>query len=147
GRLTDRWGADRTLLAAFALMAAAIAGLALLGLTGSGTVPVWLIATVLGVYGFAGWGFNSPMNARSLQMVVDAGAYAVALNSSCLHVGISIAGAVGGAGLARYGRGGAAAAAAGISLATVAIMAIFVRAYPATAHTAEEHATSRGTSR
>src|SRR5699024_404917 len=67
GRLTDRWGADRALLMTFALMAVAVSGLAIIGLTGNGAAPVWLTAVAFATYGFAGWGFNPPMNARVLQ--------------------------------------------------------------------------------
>src|SRR5690625_6664066 len=42
GRLTDRWGADRALLSAFTLMAAAIFTLAGIGLIHDGTGPLWL---------------------------------------------------------------------------------------------------------
>lgn len=138
GRLSDRWGADRALVAAFCLMAVAITALALLGLRG-GTAPVWLTAAALAAYGFAGWGFNPPMNTRALQLAGAAGTEAVALNTSGLYVGIAIAGAVGGGAIAHYGGGGAAVAAALICLLTLVTMTAFVRRYPSGAGAAVEH--------
>ena len=133
GRLTDRWGADRALLAAFALLAAAILSLAGIGLVADGTAPLWLTGIALAAYGFAGWGFNPPMNTRALQLAGNAGAEAVALNTSALYVGISVAGALGGGAIAAQGGRGGAVAAAVICLVTVIVMAEFVRRYPSSA--------------
>ncbi|MFW5415871.1 MFS transporter [Nocardiopsis sp. CNT-189] len=141
GRLTDRWGADRALLSAFALLAAAIAALAGIGLAGQGAAPVWLVAAALAVYGFAGWGFSPPMNTRALLLAGDAGTEAVALNTSALYVGVSVAGAVGGGAVALYGGTGAAVAAAAIAAVTLGVMAASVRRFPsAPARTAAEEA-------
>ncbi|MBB5999888.1 putative MFS family arabinose efflux permease [Streptomonospora salina] len=109
GRLTDRWGADAALLATFGLLVAATLGLAAIGLAGGGSAPVWLVAAALAVYGFAGWGFNPPMNTRALRLAGDAGTEAVALNTSGLYAGIAVAGALGGSAVApsRCGSDGA----------------------------------------
>src|SRR5690625_4136099 len=133
GRLTDRWGADRALLGSFALLALAILALAGIGLGSGGTTPVWLTVIVLVAYGFAGWGFNPPMTTRALQLAGDAGTEAVALNTSALYVGISLAGVLGGAALTADGGRGAAIVAALICLATVVAMATFVSRYPSSA--------------
>src|SRR5690625_160615 len=133
GRLTDRWGADRALLSAFTLMAAAIFTLAGIGLIHDGTGPLWLTGVALAAYGFAGWGFNPPMNTRALQLAGDAGAEAVALNTSALYVGISAAAAFGGWAVAAHGGRGGAVAAAVICVVTVIAMAGFVRRYPSSA--------------
>lgn len=130
GRLTDRWGADRALLAAFIVMATAITVLAVIGVIGQGAAPVWLTASALAAYGFAGWGFNPPMNARVLRLAGEAGAEAVALNSSALYAGISIAGAAGGAAVATFGGRGGAVVAAVICLITVLTMTGLVRKFP-----------------
>src|SRR5690625_7284373 len=95
------------------LMAAAIFTLAGIGLIHDGTGPLWLTGVALAAYGFAGWGFNPPMNTRALQLAGDAGAEAVGLNTSALYVGSPAAAACGGGGGAAHGgRGGAARAAA-----------------------------------
>lgn len=130
GRLTDRWGADTTLVAAFALMALSIAALTLIGVGGGGVAPIWLTSLVLAAYGFAGWGFNPPMNTRALQLAGDAGTEAVALNTGALYVGIAIAGSVGGWAIAAHGGQGAAIVAAVICLTTLLAMSVFVRIFP-----------------
>ncbi|GAB3205165.1 Predicted arabinose efflux permease, MFS family [Marinactinospora thermotolerans DSM 45154] len=131
GRATDRWGADRTLLATYAGLVAATVALTLIGVVGRGTAPVWLLAGALAVWGFAGWGFNPPMNMRMLRLAPDAGTEAVALNTSGLYVGIAFAGAIGGMVLAGGGGGvGVTVAAAGIGAATLVLMAVSVRRFP-----------------
>lgn len=130
GRLTDRWGADRALLRAFGVMAAAIIALAGIGILSDGTAPAWVVAIALAAYGFAGWGFNPPMNARVLQLAGDAGTEAIALNTSALYVGISIAGALGGAAVAAHSGVGAAVVGAGISLITLLTMMVLVGKFP-----------------
>src|SRR5699024_1418266 len=129
GRLTDRWGADRALLGSFALLALAILALAGIGLGSGGTTPVWLTVIVLVAYGFAGWGFNPPMTTRALQLAGDAGTEAVALNTSALYVGISLAGVLGGAALTADGGRGAAIVAALICLAPAVALATFGSRY------------------
>lgn len=51
GRLTDRWGVDRTLLAAFGGVAAAALVLLVVGGIGQGAAPVWLVCLVLVLWG------------------------------------------------------------------------------------------------
>lgn len=130
GRLTDVWGADRTLIATFGMLVLATVGLTALGLLGQGSAPIWTVVLALAVYGFAGWGFNPPMNTRALRLAGDAGTEAVALNTSGLYVGIAIAGALGGGAITLYGGTGAAMAAAGIGLVTLLVMSLSVRFYP-----------------
>ncbi|RLV54848.1 MFS transporter [Aeromicrobium phragmitis] len=130
GRLTDRWGADRALLATFGGMAISLVSLAALGAVVPSGVPVWLLAGALALYGFAGWGFNPPMNARMLALAGDGGTEALALNTSGLYVGIAVGGAVGGAAVAAAGGVGAAVTAAGMAAVTFAAIAGFVRRYP-----------------
>ncbi|GII96551.1 MFS transporter [Sinosporangium siamense] len=130
GRLTDRWGADRALLFTFGVQAVATAGLAVIGLLGQGSAPVWLLLTTLAVWGFGGWGFNPPMNTRALRLAGDAGTEAVALNTSGLYVGIALAGALGGVALELHGGLGPAVAASVILLLTLSLMVISVRRFP-----------------
>lgn len=130
GRMTDRWGADTALLATFALLVVSAAGLAVIGMVGQGTAPVWLVAAALAVYGFAGWGFSPPMNARILRLAGDAGSEAVALNTSGLYAGVAVAGALGGGAVALHGGTGAAVAAALIGLVALTVMGLSVRVFP-----------------
>lgn len=131
GRLTDRWGADRALVAAFGCMVVGLVGLAMLGLAAEGAVPVWLTSAALALYGFAGWGFNPPMNARVLAVAGRAGTEALALNTSGLYVGIALGGAAGGAAVAAHGGVGAMVMAATLAVATLGVMVASVRRYPA----------------
>jgi predicted MFS family arabinose efflux permease len=98
GRATDRWGAGRTLLVALAVQVAVTAALFAAGFL-RGATPLLLIALCYAAWGFAGWAFNPPMNARLLGLAGEAGTEVVALNISALYVGIAAAGAVGGAAL------------------------------------------------
>ncbi|MGO1417426.1 MAG: MFS transporter [Candidatus Corynebacterium faecigallinarum] len=129
GRLTDLWGADRTLVSAFASMAVAVVGLAVAGLS-TDSAQVWLVISLSAFYGFAGWGFNPPMNARILRLAGEAGTEAVALSTSALYVGISIAGAVGGWSVASFDGTGTAVAAAVIFLVSLAATLMIVRRFP-----------------
>jgi predicted MFS family arabinose efflux permease len=132
GRATDRWGADRVLIATFAGMVATSLALAAFGSLG-GAVPVWALGAVLALWGFAAWGFAAPMSTRLLHLAGDAGTEALALNTGGLYVGTAVAGAVGGAVVAGYGGAGVPVAAALIGLAALAFMALSVRWFPAVA--------------
>ncbi|WP_171163355.1 MFS transporter [Streptomyces sp. I05A-00742] len=130
GRLTDRWGADRTLLVMFTGLVVATGALALTGGAAPGCTPVWLVAAVLAVWGFAAWGFNPPMNTRALRLAGEAGTEAVALNTSALYAGIAVAGAAGGAAVAAHGGTGVAVTATGVGLVAFLLMAVSVRRFP-----------------
>lgn len=134
GRATDRWGADRVLLGTFAGMVGTSLLLAVLGLPAS--VPVWALACVLGLWGFAAWGFAAPMSARLLFLAGNAGTEALALNTGGLYVGTAVAGALGGAVVAGHGGAGAPVAATAVGLAALGFMALSVRWFPASRPTA-----------
>jgi predicted MFS family arabinose efflux permease len=134
GRLTDRWGVDRTLLAAFGGVAVAASVLLAVGGVGQGAAPVWLVGIVLVLWGVPGWANNPPMNARALHMGGDAATEAVALNTSGLYVGIALAGAVGGGTVNTSGGIGVLVVACVTGLITVAVMALSVRRYPSPRH-------------
>ena len=131
GRLTDAWGTDRSLIATFAGLVAACALLAVLGLFGEGSLPVWVLVAVFALWGFSAWGFAAPMSARVLALAGESGTEAVALNTGALYVGVTVAGAAGGAAVAGHGGTGAALAATGIGLAALVLMAVSVRVFPA----------------
>ncbi|MER6916115.1 MFS transporter [Streptomyces sp. NPDC000594] len=129
GRLTDRWGADRALSATFAGLVASTAALAVTGLL-TDDAPIWLVVPTLAAWGFAGWGFNPPMNARALMLAQDAEAEAVALNTSGLYAGIAVAGAVGGWAVSAHGGTGVALTATAIGIAAALVIAGSIRRYP-----------------
>ncbi|WP_017582742.1 MFS transporter [Nocardiopsis valliformis] len=132
GRATDRWGADRVLLATFAGMVATSLATAALGSLG-GAASVWALGGVLALWGFAAWGFAAPMSTRLLRLAGDAGTEALALNTGGLYVGTAVAGAAGGAVVAGYGGAGVPVAATLVGLAALAFMALSVRWFPAVA--------------
>ncbi|WP_117213846.1 MFS transporter [Allorhizocola rhizosphaerae] len=104
GRLADAWGPDRTLVSALAVQVLATLLAAVLAWTiGAGQVPVVAIGALLAVWAIAGWALNPPVQMRLLMLAGDAGMEVVALNSSALYVGISVAGAAGGTALALLG--------------------------------------------
>ncbi|WP_184569005.1 MFS transporter [Streptomyces zagrosensis] len=145
GRLTDRWGVDRTLLAAFGGVVAAALVLLVVGGIGQGAVPVWLVGTVLVLWGVPGWGNNPPMNARAMQLGGDAATEAVALNTSGLYAGIALAGAIGGGVVNARGGIGVLMVACVAGLITIAVMALSVRRYPSPRHASESDTASEKT--
>lgn len=130
GRLTDRWGVDRTLMASFGGVLLATTGLAVVGQIFGGGTPIWLVGVFLAIWGSSAWGNNPPMTSRAMQMAGEAATEAVALNTSGLYLGIALAGAIGGGALSTGGGAGVLIAAAAIGLATIAVMAVAVRRYP-----------------
>ncbi|MFE6719660.1 MFS transporter [Streptomyces albidoflavus] len=130
GRLVDRWGADKALLATFVGLVVATAALAAIGAVADQKAPVWLVAVALAVWGFNAWGFNPPMNTRALHLAQDAGTEAVALNTSGLYIGIAIAGGAGGAALSSYSGTGVSLTATAIGVAALLLMIASTRRYP-----------------
>jgi predicted MFS family arabinose efflux permease len=137
GRLTDRWGVDRTLMATFGGVLLATVGLAVVGQVTGGGAPVWVVCVFLMLWGVSAWGNNPPMTSRVLRMAGDAGNEAVALNTSGLYVGVAMAGGIGGAALSKGGGAGVLVAAAVIALVTIGVMAGAVRRYPSQGAEAE----------
>ncbi|MBV8932546.1 MAG: MFS transporter [Kutzneria sp.] len=129
GRLTDRWGADRTVVVTLATLVADTAALAAIGHLRSGA-PAWLIGVLLAVWGLAAWGHNPPMNARVLRIAAEAGTEAVALNTSGLYLGVALAGAVGGVALSRHGTSAVLGTAAAVGLLAILNAAVAVRRWP-----------------
>lgn len=130
GRLTDRWGVDRTLMASFGGVLLATVGLAVVGQVSGGDAPIWLVCVFLVLWGVSAWGNNPPMTSRALRMAGEAGTEAVALNTSGLYLGVALAGAIGGGALSSSGGAGVLIAGAAIGLVTIAVMAGAVRRYP-----------------
>ncbi|PWV85353.1 Predicted arabinose efflux permease, MFS family [Prauserella marina] len=136
GRLTDRWGADRTLLLGLKGQVAASAALTAFGFAWQGNAPLPLTAAAFALWGFAGWAFNPPMNARLLALAPGAGTEAVALNTSGLYLGIALGGGIGGLVLPHHGGGGVVLAATVFGVLTVGLLTASIARYPATARAA-----------
>ncbi|GGZ42055.1 MFS transporter [Streptomyces inusitatus] len=147
GRLTDRWGVDRTLLTMFGGVVAAVLVLLVVGAVGQGAVPVWAVGVVLVLWGVPGWGNNPPMNARAMHLGGDAATEALALNTSGLYAGIALAGAIGGGTVNASGGIGVLAAACAAGLITIVVMALSVRRYPSPTRVPEGDTDAEGPSR
>jgi len=130
GRLTDRWGVDRTLMATFGGVLVATLGLALVGQFTGGDAPIWLVGVFLVIWGVSAWGNNPPMTSRAIQKAGAAGTEAIALNTSGLYLGVALAGAIGGGALSSNAGTGVLVAGSVIGLITILVMALAVRKYP-----------------
>lgn len=128
GRLSDRWGPDRTILTLMVVMAATTGLLAFSGPLFTGETPLWLALTLLAVWGAAVWAYNPPMNARALGLAGD-----VALNTSGLYIGIAVAGALGGIALETGGGALVLAASTGTVILGLVFTTWAVRLYPSPA--------------
>ncbi|GGX22856.1 MFS transporter [Streptomyces noursei] len=123
GRAADAWGAGRTVMLALGLQATATLLLALCGWTWSGPVPLIVTGLLLAGWGLFGGAFTPPLQTRLLSLAGDAGNEVVALNSSCLFLGISLSGALGGAVLASQGPVAVLAAASAVGALSVLVLA------------------------
>jgi predicted MFS family arabinose efflux permease len=96
GRLSDRFGPNRTMLVALALCAANLAALP------------WALSSEFAalfamlIWGFAGWAIFSAQQSRLLHLAPQDGNVVLSLNQSSIYLG-SASGALLGAALLRYG--------------------------------------------
>lgn len=90
GRLTDRWGADRTLLLAIGLLTVTLGALAL-----SWSPPMAFV--VMALNGAAGWAVATPNNHRLTGLVPHLPSVVISINSSGIYLGQAIGAGLGGA--------------------------------------------------
>jgi predicted MFS family arabinose efflux permease len=90
GRLNDRIGAARTL----ALLGAG--QLLMLPLLSLATMPIWLVALLIGFWSALGWSFNVPQQARLGALDPARAPVLLALNAAAIYVGTSVGAAIGG---------------------------------------------------
>ena len=121
GIVTDRWGADRTLLVG--MMGIIVVMFLLWGLWVVRPVPFLLIVVIVAVWGgLAFW--NAPAIQARLCMVAGSVApQALALNTSGTYLGVSIGAAVGGVSLSAGGVGSLPLTAVGWGVVAVIMMA------------------------
>jgi predicted MFS family arabinose efflux permease len=118
GRLADRFGAARIVLVALST-----SGIALLLLAPATLSPVTAVA-VFGLWGFAAWAMNSPLQNILLTLAGRHGQLVVALNSSIISLGTGVGALLGGWVVAGPGYGvlgyaGAAVMALGVTVVLV----------------------------
>ncbi|HEY0216666.1 MAG TPA: MFS transporter [Cellulomonas sp.] len=121
GRLADRFGAARIILVALST-----SGIALLLLAPAALHPVTAVA-VFGLWGFAAWAMNSPLQNVLLTLAGRHGQLVVALNSSIISLGTGLGALLGGLVVAGPGYGVLGYAAAGVMALGVAVVAVLGR--------------------
>jgi predicted MFS family arabinose efflux permease len=125
----DRFGARRTLVAAFATEVLALALLWVLGLTAAaGPGRTWLVAVVAVAWGAGTWMQAPPQQARLIGSAPQLGRVLLALNASAIYVGIGLAGVVGG--LALRGPGVDTLPLLGALICAAALAALLLSADP-----------------
>jgi Arabinose efflux permease len=125
GRAADQWGPERALMTALALQVLAMLVVGVIAaVSTSDSVPVVVIGVLFAIWALAGWALNPPVQVRLLTLAGRAGTEVVALNSSALYVGVSVAGAVGGATLANYGATAVPITAGILGLCAMAVFAV-----------------------
>ncbi|MGG7570580.1 MFS transporter [Streptomyces sirii] len=122
GRAADSWGAGRTIVLALSLQVSSTLLLAVFGWAWPGSVSVVAVALLLAGWGIFGGALNPPLQTRLLSLAGDAGNEVVALNSSCLFLGISLSGGLGGLVLAGLGPVAVLAAAGAVGAVSVLIL-------------------------
>ncbi|WP_205825472.1 MFS transporter [Microbispora catharanthi] len=89
GRLTDRWGADRTLTVAVGLLIVTLAAFAV-----SSSLPLAFV--VMALNGAAGWAVSTPNNHRLTELVPHLPSVVISFNSSGIYLGQAIGAGLGG---------------------------------------------------
>ncbi|MEC3981841.1 MFS transporter [Amycolatopsis sp. H20-H5] len=90
GRVTDRWGSKRPLLAVYVGITAA---LALLPLVATSVVGAGVI---LFAWGLCTWAFNPPIQHRLIELAPAHSGLVLSLNASAIYLGVGLSGLVGG---------------------------------------------------
>ncbi|WP_414121366.1 MFS transporter [Corynebacterium nuruki] len=129
GLLTDRIGALRTIVAALATLAAGCAGAWLLWLTAPlHSLPLVIMLVLLGaVQALGAFALSPALTARLSTTAGDGADAAIALNTSGTYLGVTIAGAAGGAILTGWDAGAVVAAATLIVGVAAALFATSTR--------------------
>ncbi|MEV0339020.1 MFS transporter [Nocardia sp. NPDC050713] len=116
GYATDRWGATRVLICGYAAMAVALGALGLLAATDR-VAPV-LVGVLAAVWGASAWCQTPAQQHRLIAAAPAEASLVVALNASCIYLGIGAGTLLGGFAV---GHGGVLYA-AGAALAVIALL-------------------------
>lgn len=110
GRLADRFGSRRPLVASMVGSTVMLAALPLVITTSVGA------AVALFLFGAIGWTINAPVQSRLIDLAGQSAPLLLALNASAVYLGVGLAGLVGGVVVAGPGVGWLAPVGAGISV-------------------------------
>ena len=121
GRLADRFGSRRPLLAILPLFVALLATLPLT----AGTVPG--AAAALFALGAVGWTGNAPIQSWLIELAPQGGALVLSLNAAAIYLGAGLSGVVGGAVIAWLGVRALPLVAALIGVCSVLMLLLAVR--------------------
>ncbi|WP_300007753.1 MFS transporter [Pseudonocardia sp.] len=124
GRLTDRFGTRRPLLAALPVFTLVLSVMPLLVRT---PVGAGIALFVLG----AGFVVNSPIQTRLIELAPQSSALVLSLNASAIYLGAGLAGVVGGIVVDRLGLAALPPVAALISAGSLVLLAVAWRQQPA----------------
>ncbi len=97
GRVTDRWGARRPLLAVTAAFAVVMLALPFTATSVAGA------AVTLFVWGVCNWAFSPPLQHRLIELSPAQAGLVLSLNASAIYLGVGLSGVAGGAVLALGG--------------------------------------------
>nr|WP_240519238.1 MFS transporter [Amycolatopsis antarctica] len=90
GRIVDRWGSRRPLIAVVGLLVVVLAVLPVAATTVAGA------AVALFVWGMATWSFNPPVQHRLIELSPQGAGLLLSLNASAIYLGVGLAGVAGG---------------------------------------------------
>ncbi|UJW33436.1 MFS transporter [Saccharothrix sp. AJ9571] len=96
GRITDRWGSRRPLIAVMSAMTLTLAVMPFTVTTVAGA------AVTLFVWGLSTWSVNPPIQHRLIDVAGPSAGLALSLNASAIYLGVGLAGVAGGV-VTRYG--------------------------------------------
>ncbi|MBN6036478.1 MFS transporter [Amycolatopsis sp. 195334CR] len=96
GRITDRWGSRRPLIAVMSAMAVTLAVMPFTATSVAGA------AITLFVWGLSTWSVNPPIQHRLIEVAGSSAGLALSLNASAIYLGVGLAGVAGGV-VTRYG--------------------------------------------
>lgn len=94
GRLTDRWGGSRVLGVGYLTMSVALVALGAMSVIGR--APVAVSAILVFVWGASTWCQTPAQQHRLFHLAQDQASLAIALNASCIYIGIGLGTLIGG---------------------------------------------------
>jgi predicted MFS family arabinose efflux permease len=127
GRLLDRIGSRRVIVAMLIVLSAVLASLPWAG----ANLPTAIVA--LALWGAVGWGLLAPQQHRLVSAAPQSAPVVLGLNTSCTYLGVTAAGLIGALGLQTVGGHALGYIAAVFTLAALGVAELATRRFPAPA--------------